>query len=660
MIATFCDRTIGVARNRVAAEVVTILPGVDISVTAGFQNARGATAVTRIEVAVVANLPLKFAWLVHREEERALVALRPDDAERKRHLAFAIGDARHWGLRGCSTSVWPGPRVEPSPARVDDMARKVPARWSRLTATMPKLVIAVAALSLCVYGCGTPGPGSASSPSSSTSSGSGSPSGLSLGAAVPGSVPTPLASHPVPAAPDGAIGDILDVKAGYPIYGHAGCLLRGDKTVWCWGGPNILRYFGRGRTEPIPGPWQIDGVTDAVKLVSAALGHCAIRSNGKAVCWNGPATRAVDIGDVASLSGSQHHMCALLKNGSVTCSGKNYNGEIGRPPKRRGATGGIDRGDWAPVPDATDIVQLVGTCGLRRDGRLFCWGVHAFRPVHDGHDVSQNLDSLVPRVISDLPPAVRLSVGHERSCIVTSKSNVLCFARKEAHEPPIRTELDFEGAIDVTHGLGGAVILSREGRVYYWGPGPAFGTVDGNEWGKRKRKAFASKRPRRVPGIEGAVSISGSTSHVCATTREGRALCWGKNDHGQLGNGTLARAKKATYVVDFHPALMSGPGEKPFGCKPSLEVRRTCQQMAEKLDEMCELEPAPGYWNWGSRGGALCDEACMKKAMDEVNKRTVPACLCSCSEEYKQIRDVEVNRRMQSPPPMRPSRRNKR
>jgi len=45
--------------------------------------------------------------------------------------------------------------------------------------------------------------------------------------------------------------------------------------------------------------------------------------------------------------------------------------------------------------------------------------------------------------------------------------------------------------------------------------------------------------PVGVHDLPGAVkSVSAGIAHTCAVMRNGNALCWGDNAHGQLGDGT--------------------------------------------------------------------------------------------------------------------------
>ena len=103
----------------------------------------------------------------------------------------------------------------------------------------------------------------------------------------------------------------------------------------------------------------------------------------------------------------------------------------------------------------------------------------------------------------------------------------------------------------------------------------------------------------------------------------------------------------SSYLVDFHPALLAGPGEHAFGCKPSLEIRRSCPTLGPD----CALEPPPGYWRWGRNSSVACGDKCAREAMEEVNRRAVPACLCTCSDEYKKLEAIDANLHSGSPPP---------
>jgi alpha-tubulin suppressor-like RCC1 family protein len=42
-----------------------------------------------------------------------------------------------------------------------------------------------------------------------------------------------------------------------------------------------------------------------------------------------------------------------------------------------------------------------------------------------------------------------------------------------------------------------------------------------------------------VVGIAGATQIDTGDDHVCVTVSDGAAKCWGHNQYGQLGNGTI-------------------------------------------------------------------------------------------------------------------------
>ncbi len=55
--------------------------------------------------------------------------------------------------------------------------------------------------------------------------------------------------------------------------------------------------------------------------------------------------------------------------------------------------------------------------------------------------------------------------------------------------------------------------------------------------------------PVRVAGLDGAVAIAAGQSHTCAALDSGAVRCWGANNFGQLGGGTVSEPP-ATAAVD--------------------------------------------------------------------------------------------------------------
>jgi len=59
-----------------------------------------------------------------------------------------------------------------------------------------------------------------------------------------------------------------------------------------------------------------------------------------------------------------------------------------------------------------------------------------------------------------------------------------------------------------------------------------------------------------MPDVDGAVEVAtdDALSHACARRRNGTVVCWGQNDHGQLGDGTIANATTPVEVLGLGDA----------------------------------------------------------------------------------------------------------
>ena len=87
--------------------------------------------------------------------------------------------------------------------------------------------------------------------------------------------------------------------------------------------------------------------------------------------------------------------------------------------------------------------------------------------------------------------------------------------------------------------------LSAAGAVFCWGD---------NAWGQLGDGSTTnSAHPVAVIGANaGVAAIAAASTHVCAQTSAGLALCWGDNREGEVGDGTFALRPKSAIVLREH------------------------------------------------------------------------------------------------------------
>ncbi len=93
----------------------------------------------------------------------------------------------------------------------------------------------------------------------------------------------------------------------------------------------------------------------------------------------------------------------------------------------------------------------------------------------------------------------------------------------------------------VSAGRDHACALATDGAVWCWGA---------NEAGQLGRGTLSTREaaPERVPGLTTATQVSAGDSHTCARSTHGTVWCWGANNRGQLGDGTEVTRPSAVSV----------------------------------------------------------------------------------------------------------------
>lgn len=259
--------------------------------------------------------------------------------------------------------------------------------------------------------------------------------------------------------------------------GHA-CALLQDTTVSCWGF-NDQGQLGRGvEDDDSHPPDAVPGLTGVTDIAAGQQSTCVVMSDASAQCWgrlygSSPATVA-DLADVVEVRPGESHLCARHTNGTVSCGGRNFEGQLG--------LGTVSASEPETlVPTVSGATQLaIGydwSCALLTSGIVSCWG--------------DNFGGKLGRGFSDENP-------HPNPTMV-----------------PTLTEVTWLAA-------GNWATFAARSSGTVWG------------WGDQPFEMQGSAEP--IDGFANVQRVTVGYGHGCALTNGGEVWCLGFNNCGQLGH----------------------------------------------------------------------------------------------------------------------------
>ncbi|MCX4246701.1 RCC1 domain-containing protein [Paraliomyxa miuraensis] len=342
------------------------------------------------------------------------------------------------------------------------------------------------------------------------------------------------------------------------------CAIKLDGNVQCWGA-NDLGQLASAEPPMSPTPVDIPGFGGALAATALyARNHtCALTGDDTLWCWGDNASQKASVIDpspvvlipgqatwavpaaAAGVGGS--HTCVGRGMGQApTCWGDNGSGQLSGMEVPPGPA--IVPGGFEPFVVALGDAH---TCMSTLMGDLYCWGDNGNGQI--GADPVTTPSLSVPQVVG-VPPIGTLATGAQHTC-VTVGSEVQCFGRNNMGQLGNGTNVDAftpsaamfpPGAGVVAQLVAGAdqtCAVMAAGELYCWG-----GNQNGElllEPDKMGEDGFALT-PRLIEvGFDVAQIATGST-HTCALSTAGQVLCWGANDQGQIGDGTVTDALEPT------------------------------------------------------------------------------------------------------------------
>ncbi|MBL8951153.1 MAG: hypothetical protein JNK82_10280 [Myxococcaceae bacterium] len=330
------------------------------------------------------------------------------------------------------------------------------------------------------------------------------------------------------------------------------CATTDEGILLCWGGAFTL---GNGTTSASATPVMVQGFGDAgVAVVSAGSVHsCALTTGGAVKCWGaGPvgdgmsgfrsqATQAVGLEQgVTSLSLGGNHAC-VVADGGVKCWGFDSHGEQGCNQQCQA----MGPQQLLPGPAsglAYDVKQVTcgsaHCCALLDDGGVRCWGFNIASECGDGTNVQRNVPVVAHAFdagVDEVYGGWSVSCGREGTalrCIGTNGNGEQGVGTNQFARYA-RQVLLGEGLTQVAaSGIAQHLCAVVDGGVWCWGLNDRGQLGDG--------QMMSQNRPVRVLGLnEPMMAAAVGGQHSCALALSGAVWCWGSNNYGQVGTGTI-------------------------------------------------------------------------------------------------------------------------
>ena len=320
---------------------------------------------------------------------------------------------------------------------------------------------------------------------------------------------------------------------------HA-CAVKGN-DIMCWG-RGSYGQLGDGRDlGGTPTKIALTGMTE----VGVGRGFACARSAAKLYCWGvddnaqladgsgDPRPTPVEISipaQITSLTVGAYHACVATATVGPRCWGANNSGALGV-----GDTS-FKPGIVAPAIGSQLLVAGDGfTCGITAGGAVQCWGTNDYGELGDGTEIAKTS----PNTVGGLGSILGLAAGGSHACAFDGTSS-WCWGSNGDGQLGVGDL----GVHEMPTMLTGPAFATMSAGSY-----STCGTTGGNEvycWGSYDNGA--SQVPTAVGTSANRIVIGGSSS--CAITLSDRLACGGDNDYGQIGDHTYTSNTTGSEVVE--------------------------------------------------------------------------------------------------------------
>ncbi|MEJ2599125.1 MAG: hypothetical protein P8Z00_12375 [Anaerolineales bacterium] len=371
------------------------------------------------------------------------------------------------------------------------------------------------------------------------------------------------------------------------------CALTNIGGVKCWG-DNSYGQLGDGSTIGRISPVDVVGLSSGVTALAAGDDHtCALTAPGGVECWgwnifgqlgDGTTTnRSTPVkviglsSGVTALTAGHGHTCALTVSSKAICWGSNLYGQLGDDTTE-------DRSTPVEVVGLSSGVEALAaggyhTCALTTSGKAECWGWNVSGQLGDGTLTEHNTPVDVVKLSNNV---TALAAGDDHTCALITSGGAVCWGSNNSgqlgdagysdHNTPVDVFGLSSGIVALAAGGSNSCALTTTGKAICWGY-----NRDGQ---LGDRNIIDSNMPSVVAGFSnGVAALSVGGDHTCALTIAGGIKCWGANTIGQIGDGSTINSNLPVDVAGLFSGVVT---------------------LAAGDDHTCALTISRGVECWGS------------------------------------------------------------
>ena len=352
------------------------------------------------------------------------------------------------------------------------------------------------------------------------------------------------------------------------------CAITLEGNVYCWG-DNEQGQLGNGSTIDSVYPVSVEtpgGVT-FTDIVAARYHTLAIDESGQVWGWGSNSAGQLGIGtstnstipemvlglegvSIEKVSTGIAHTLALDVNGQIWAWGNNNSGRLGDGTE-------MDRLSPVQVSGPQNVVfndvaaGVYHSVALDTDGQAWAWGNNAFGKLGDGTTVNR----LVPTAVM-MPTNVsftNVAGGSDHTIALSSTDGVWAWGSNEIAQLGSGSMLSSATPVQVDFAVGSQIktimtghyhnlAITSENELWGWGS-----SSSGRLGAGFTTATVEAPTALQTPENTGFYLLSANRNHSLAISLgSSKVYAWGRNDNGQLGNGTTASVQSTLQQVVFN------------------------------------------------------------------------------------------------------------